>query len=212
MMNEENINPFLTTLKSQLGKEYTDLYTQPPVGYFENLDKTILNKLYDDPQQELANYPLLASVTKEMPYKKEMSSFDLEKVAFFHGIDTPYKTPEHYFEKFENSVLKTINSKPKAKTILLKSKWYQIAAAAILVAFISINIYQNENNSEILITQHDDSISVMKNIGNNELDSFIDDSDPLISHVATANIDKTDFFKDINTQDLKKFLTETGDN
>lgn len=153
-----------------------------PEGYFENLAASVLAKVKTGeavtPEAELSGLsPLLAGISKEMPYsvpsfyfianlqappasRTEAATPLLSAV----GKELPYAVPANYFDDLPGLMLGQVNE-PKTKVVpLFRRRWMQTAAAAMVAGSLivgGLQIFKNKPAQDKAATTTVDTASTL---------------------------------------------------
>ncbi len=197
MSKRQEISTELQQLNSTLSVGVPSLYAVPS-GYFEGLAASVLQKIkIQEELQELS--PLVAGVSKEMPYSvpqfyfdenidilpalisEDEQSFVLDAI----GKEMPYDVPVGYFGGVENGVLDKIST-PSAKVVPIGRRWMKMAVAAAITGIIAFSGYNylfnntteltannTENVSQTAALQKEPVVADLKKVTEKELDAFI---------------------------------------
>ena len=72
------------------------------------------------------------------------------------GNETPYKTPDNYFDNFPGKIMNRINSRKRAKRIITVAKPYLAVVSIFVIIFLAWNfvitefVYERQKNQEIV--------------------------------------------------------------
>lgn len=171
MNNRDAISNELKSLPSSLPLTNSPSFFVPE-GYFEGLAGSILAKVKrletSGAQTELTELsPLLAGLSKAMPYGVPSSYFDdnLQNVSAIGaeevspvlagiGKGLPYRVPATYFDDLPLQLLAKVNE-PKAKVVpLFRRTWGRVAAAAVIAGGLLIGGAQVFTNKSVNDTAH----------------------------------------------------------
>lgn len=123
--------------------------------------------------------------------------------------ESGFKTPDTYFDTLENSILDKVTQKKEVKVISLKDrllKFIPIAAAASVVLFISINLFNN-NTTETVNFDNLAQIDIENWIVENATELIIDD----FAMILDAEImNEDDFaFTDLKNDAIEDYIINT---
>lgn len=236
MSNWITIQEELKALNTELLLEKGAEVYSVPKGYFENFAALVLKRIKVEQAasafEELEVLsPLLASLSKEMPYSvpngyffkntKELDQLigDETLPEILQGLKTMlYTLPVSYFDNLPEQILKKANPE-QAKIISINSsrRWMHYAAAAVITGAIAISsIFYFGNNQSVDPTSqsHEWVAKKLKNVPDKELDEFINTTGVNTTALAkSATSEKTEvrkLIKDIPDSELDKFLDEVG--
>lgn len=104
-----------------------------------------------------------------------MNSFNLEN---HPKINSGFKTPEHYFENFSESVLAKVSleEKPVVSLFQRRKNWF-LAAAAVLVLGIMIPFLNKPSDSQNIDDATIETYLAQSNISQYELVNMLDNED-----------------------------------
>jgi hypothetical protein len=120
-----------------------------------------------------------------------MKEFKLENRS---KIETGFKTPDHYFENFSESILlKTSKNEPKVVPLFQKRKTIFIMVAAILVIALMIPIVNTPSkiSEEIDTATLENYLSYQSNINQYDLINVLESEDIYSMTTPTALEDET---------------------
>jgi hypothetical protein len=188
---------FLSPLLNSISKEMP--YSLPAGFFNEQEEKTLqLIKGVDNDltvEEELSSIsPLLNSLKKEMPYSVPAGYFD--------GIDSSIATQGHKTTK--------VVSMPS-------QRWFRYAAAAIVIGFVAIGgffLFNKKDNIDPKTQSAEWVNKNMKKVSTDEIDNFVELSEPLVAKVEVKNDAKDkkevqELIKDIPDKDIQNFLDDT---
>jgi hypothetical protein len=214
-----------------------------PAGYFDNLADQVLNRIKALESSETDELPaILSGISRTMPNAVPAGYFDGVAASAIESIknesetpeeelatlspllgglkkDMPYSIPEGYFEGLTKTV--TIEAeKPQAKVISItgtRKKWLRYAAAAVITGFVAITGFLLINKNGKGSTQDTASVvkGVIKNVGTEEVDRFVQTIDEQSETIAQVQLDTRkaneikELIKDIPEKDIQQFLDET---
>lgn len=125
-------------------------------------------------------------------------------------INPGFKAPEGYFDDFPEKILTEINKEPKVISIFARRKTWIYAAAAILVASLSIPFYFNLNKSanDLDTASIENYISYQSDVSQYDLVNLLDSKDIDNMNVDLKIEDKT--IEDVltNSSNLENYLTD----
>lgn len=231
----------LSELNSSLGATVGQNTYQVPAGYFDNLAENVLVKIKaleaTTAREELMHLsPLLAGLSKEMPYSIPQGYFEqltvpvnaqtaAEELATISPLlsglkkENLYSVPEGYFESLSSAPYSAA-IKPQAKVVSITSRrWFRIAAAAVVAGVIVtagfVFINGNSNKSEKALAKFEKKLQKdLEKTSNQELNEFLEltDGDIESTEQITAGTDNDikELLKDIPESELKEFLEETS--
>lgn len=205
MTDQNNIQDELRDLNSGLPGNNSPTPFSVPDGYFDGLAASILAKVKGQSAtaaEELNELsPLLASLSKQMPYKLPAGYFEdnlLALPAFMQesespvlaavGKELPYTVPQGYFDQLPQQVLAAV-SQPKGNVVpLFKRTWMRAAVAAVMGGVIFLSGYQYFNSGGDRQTAEQQPVDTSKNwMAKNE-------------HPVVKDIEKA------STRDLEEFI------
>ena len=136
-----------------------------------------------------------------------MKNFDIENN---EKISTGFKTPEHYFEQFEDKMMQEISaknpSKNEVKAVSLfyrKQVWISSIAALFLLA-IAIPVYFNmAKESNLDTTTIENYLAEQQSVGTTELTKHLTDEDISELENALTNDNVTD-------ETIENYLSESA--
>lgn len=229
MKSSYTIQDELRELNSTLPFEKTQPYSVPD-GYFDNLATAVLTKIKtQEASEELSELsPLLASIPRRTPFTVPDNYFqqNTRKLSGIVAEDTvpdilattdkkmPYQVPEGYFDTLPQQILAKVN-RPKAKVIsLTRSRFMRYAAAAIItgaIALGSITYFNKKNTVDLTRQPHEWIAKKLKNVSNQDLEEFIETTEPLTSQHTlakngTSGKEVRKLLQDIPTSELDAFL------
>lgn len=128
-----------------------------------------------------------------------MKEFDLHT----NKIKSGFKTPDNYFEKFENELMEkvSIEAQPKVVSLFYKKQIWISAIAAVFVAMLAIPFYFNSANKTIETTTLESYLAtefstyeLIDNLSEDQLleleDEFVVTDDAMESYLLeTQNLD-----------------------
>lgn len=203
MTEGDNIPDILTSLK-QSKVPFTT-----PEGYFNSLNQTIVSKIEEaEKQNELNQFPNLLSANKEMPYSIPEQYFTSNWVLSTFANKTPYQVPDDYFSSFNQKVLDKRNAKIKRSVEF--SKWYQVAVAAAIIAFVLLTAIKFSSNISQKANSFSNTDIAMQKISSDALASFVDLDGIATLGNSAKSIDENQLFKNVSKEELEDFLNETG--
>jgi hypothetical protein len=220
----------------------------PPADYFEGFAEKMLKRVKAETSnsvdEELAGLsPLLSTIKREMPFSVPQNYFDelsgqvLQSAKAIDFVNDErenlsvllkslkdknvYSTPPGYFENFAAGVLSKIKNEPKnAKVISIGSRkaWLRVAAAAIVVGFIStVGYYTFTKNVQTV----SDPIAALSKVSDDEMNSYLQNQySPIYDSVITNsnsplaiidlsnNDDSDDLLGNIPDDELKQYINE----
>lgn len=239
MITANTIQDELRSLNSELPLHNAPVFTVPE-GYFEQLSSTILAKVKQEVTvagelNELS--PLLAGISKEMPYSVPFSFFEnmpLRSQALVEDQDSlilasigkklPYTVPQDYFDHLPVELLAKA-SKPTAKVVPLFARtWMRVAAAAVIgvaLFLTGIRYLNNEVGDEVAVNPADSTKTLvakvepaveqeMKKVSTEELEEFIENVQvtPVSKSSAAAGQDEVKaLLKDVSDKEMESFLS-----
>lgn len=177
MEERDNIPSILMKVKNP---QLSEPPYRVPTHYFENLEKTLLDKIKEEEEieNELKTYPLLKSVSRAMPYA----------------------VPDGYFGK--------IKGQPDRRTTVIRLRRWWVAAAVITAFMIITAVFKfSRKHNELVAASSSDT--AIQYVSVDELTSFIDaDIDNMLNSedISEGNT----LFKNISNQELLNFLNETS--
>lgn len=204
MTRNTNILNELTELNSSLVNVSTQNAYMVPVGYFDGLAVTVLNRIKAMNAENVAeelNYlsPILSNISKQTPYTVPAGYFDslaetaLQSVRENSNYQTakeeietlspllsglkkqmPYSVPQGYFENIAEK-----SEKQKTRVISITSrKWFRYSAAAIVVGIVAISgllIFGNKKTAaEKILVKVEKDVKKMDDQQKNNLADFLD--------------------------------------
>ncbi len=242
MTQREDILSELSELQSSIGAAGHPGY-QVPEGYFDGFAADLMNRIRAieaaNPGEELETLsPLLKSIPKKTPYTVPDDYFTSlsENLIKAGGVEsdttgeetispvlrglkhkTTYTVTAGYFEDLPARILQSVkHSDREAKVVSINSnrKWLRYAAAAVVIAFVSLmglfmfdkNQVDPETKSFVWVEKN------LKKVSTNDISRFVE--------LATsekpdlANTDNRDDIKnllqDVSDKEIQDFLTETA--
>lgn len=237
MAQRNNILDELQELKSSLANTSVVNPYQVPHGYFEGIVAAVLSRIKameaDSAGEELSHLSeLLSGVSKTMPftlpdgYFEELGagsinqSLNLEDelkdapVLRSVGKVMPYEVPAGYFDKLAERSNRT--HKQTAKIISLSSKWVRYAAAAVIIAAISVTSFligsRNSDPKWALENLENKITKEIKKTSDQELSEFLkytEGEQSLALNQPKAEVKA--LLKDVAANDLQSFLDEIAD-
>jgi hypothetical protein len=238
MLSRDNILTELKELQSSLsGFSLINTY-QVPAGYFDGFAARMLNivKAMDamDAREELSLLsPVVNEIDRSMPFAIPANYFDGLEKKLMEGVlaseseeetetlspllnglkkNNPYTVPDNYFEGLVN-IAKNNEPRKQAKVIsIVAKKWYRVAAAAVVISFITVGAF--------LFTRKDTISPVdksyawveksLKQVSTDDLDQFIDMSDeksPVIASV-TPGKEAKELVNNLSDEQIQHFLDD----
>ena len=201
-----------------------------PAGFFETFSDQVLARINSPLSNEgLKNSPytipenyfngleerLMQAVRNGADY--QTAKEELETISpFLNGLkkETPYSVPQGYFENLNVEI-----NKPKTKVIsITHRRWFQYAAAAVVVGIISMSVFLFQGKKSSIDPNKNPDEWVAKNVkkvNTDQLDEFIKLADEEATKNSIANkIDKPEeikeLMKDVSDKEMQDFLKETS--
>lgn len=210
MNDENNIFIHLKTLSGQ--ENETGWPYSVSFDYFHLFAQKLPDRISDD-----ANLPdILLNASKTVPYSLPDNCFV--------GTEnkTAYTVPHNYFDEINCKIAAKIPAESKTSVRKIQKKWWQMAAAAIIIGIItlasfqifSLNQSEKRDNAAVNFAQQK-----IQSIETDQLAGFLGTSDSIFSSQTVTSstkspansVDLNQLLKKISDKDLKKFLDETGD-
>jgi len=211
---------------------------QAPVEYFEGFASRMLNmvKAMDavDASEELSLLSAVVNgIDRKMPFAVPANYFNGLENRIMEGVlaseseekletlspllnglkkNNPYTVPDNYFEGLVN-IAKNIEPRKEAKIISIGArKWFQYAAAAVVISFIAVGAFLFSRKDTI--NPVDKSYAwvekSLKQVSTNDLDQFIDMSDerlPVIASV-TPGKEAKELVNNLSDEQIQHFLDD----
>lgn len=204
-----------------------------PEGYFENFAASVLMRLkqedaVDSAADELASLsPLLAGLSKKMPYDLPSNYFTtlsddvpaliqedgLPAILAEHSKTNPYDVPMGYFDSLSTQILSKVAPKQAKVVSFNRTRWMRVAAAALVAGVIAISglVYYN-SRSKINPSSSPEAwiASKLKNISNQDLDSFIGSTDATSTEqlAKTNSAEVSQMLTDVSVNEIDAFLAQ----
>ena len=245
MTHRANILQELNELGSSLANAgFQDVY-RVPGGYFDTLAGLVLNRIKaleaENVSEELSYLsPLVASVSKKMPYSVPADFFNLREEQIMkivknenNGLtaaaelkelspllsslkkEMPYSIPAGYFDNVGNTV-NAETARPAKVVSMTSQKWFRYAAAAVVIGFVAIGgffLFGRKDNVDPKTQSAEWVKKNLKKVSTDEIDSFVQLTTPIIASVETKDkIEVKELIKDISDKDIEQFLDETQAN
>lgn len=172
---------------------------QVPEGYFDTFSANMLQQIkalpdHQNSQEEIeALSPLLSSL-KNRPV---------------------FSVPEHYFETL-NPAIPAQEAAPAKVVSISRRKWFSLAAAAVVIGFISIIGFKMLNKQPDAIKDPAGWVKakVINKVDSATVDNFValakETTAAETENTATAHADVKELIKDIPQNEINKFLDETN--
>lgn len=242
MTNKETILNELNSLESSLANYPIQNTYSVPEGYFEGLAAEVLNRIKamqtSDAKEELALLsPLLSSVPKINPYRVPDNYFENLSNALHYATDetvssqtsdeeieslspllsdlknrTTYAVPAGYFDS-----LYAKTEKKKAKVVAFgQSKWYRLAAAAIVIGIVTIGGIFYFNPAQVDPNKNPDkwiSKNVSKKVSEEKIDEFValSEENDIKNNDESESIqvaEVKELLKDVSDKEIEDFLND----
>ena len=235
MKNTNYILEELNIISPLISKiEKKDTYSVP-LAYFEDLPEKIFNRITMDKQR--AGFPgTSASFSIPENYFKNLPELILHRLGLESGehndvyielqeiaplLNTISKqpvlrTPPNYFEKIIIDT-KQSTSKGKVKSMSKNVQFAKIAAAAVIIPFIAIGIYNiTTNEFKGVRSNNSNARNAVKNLSREEIISFLKNENHSQDGKSTSpNTVKNNrikrSLKQISDKEIQEFLKETGE-
>lgn len=221
MNTGNNIQDELNELNSGLNPNSSKTPYSIPEGYFEGLAASVLAKVKGEApvsaSEEIGQLsPLLAGISRKLPFSlpedyfqtniEGLKAFTSESeeslILSFIDKEMPYEVPAGYFANVPEQVLEKVSDHGTKVIPLMRRKWMQLAAAAIVTGAIAISGLVYFNNRSGNITS--DPVTAVKKASTEELNEFIKSS---VVNVNGDNVPATAK----NTTETKKIFTDVSD-
>jgi hypothetical protein len=178
--------------------------------------------------------PFLGSISKKLPYSVPGGYFDelaeqlTASVQFREGYQTadeelfalspvlsgigkqnPYSVPQGYFDGLESNIKLNNRARASAKVVsMVNRKWIRIAAAAVIIGFITLTGIQFLNNNS-RSSSHPYGAIDSNGVSTADINSFIqivDEGSGQNSMAISVKTDIKDLMKDVSDKDIQDFL------
>jgi hypothetical protein len=233
MSSRKYIHDELRELNSTLPSHVKEPVFSVPEGYFENFAASVLMRLkqeeaVDSAADELASLsPLLAGLSKKMPYDLPENYFttlsndvpaliqddELPAILAGHQKTTPYEVPMGYFDNLPEQVLSKVAPKQAKVVSFNRTRWMRVAAAAIVAGVMAISglvYYSSSSNTNPTSSPEAWIANQLKNISNQDLDSFIESTDATSTEqmASTNSGEVSQMLNDVSVKEIDAFLAQ----
>jgi hypothetical protein len=202
-----------------------------PPGYFENFPAALLAKVQetaapDVPEELVGLSPLLAGISKQMPYSVPPDYFKEALAPRTSGEEDvvpgwgagarnmPYSIPAGYFDDFADGILQQV-APPKAKVVsMFGRRWMQYAAAAVLAGVLVLSGIWYQNNKMLGPDAASDEwvAKKLQNVSNQELEAFIMSTEitgtETVRQAGNSKTEVRKMLKDVPSSELDAFLSQ----
>ena len=227
MTRNTNILNELNELNSSLVNVSTQNVYMVPVGYFDGLAVTVLNRIKTinatNAVEELGYLsPTLSNISKQTPYTVPVGYFDslaetaLQSVRESSNYQTaqeeletlspllsslkkemPYSIPQGYFENIAEKP-----AKPDLKVVSITHRsWFKYAAAAVVVGIIALSgilIFGNNATGEKSLAKFEKKLNKeIKKMSDSELKDFIEYTDAGLNGEEKVSTNPSDEIKEL---------------
>lgn len=228
MSNRKDIQDELKGMDAHFSSENNNGPYSVPQGYFEGLASSILSRVKEvntspSAREELMELsPLLAGISKEMPYSippdyffRSMNSLPAvvgmevpSPVLSAIGKTMPYSVPDGYFDQLPERILSSLPGHRTRVIPMMARKWMRIAVAALIGGIICTSGYFYFANNHTHSSPGASVVATLKSVPTKELDEFLKTID---ANTASAN-QTAQNSPSQSGKDVKKMLQDVPEN
>ncbi|WP_157580333.1 hypothetical protein [Segetibacter koreensis] len=234
MKNENNIVEELKTISPLIMNiNRNGPYSVPP-SYFNNLSINILKRIHKERAYfgSVTPYSIPANYFNDLPQiilknalseaKKVDDVFaELENISPL--LNTISKKPVHtipanFFDKIQSPVLDSQKQEVKVVVLKKRSRFFRIAAAAVIIPFLAIGLYTLTGRDFLLVRGNNSNAkNKVKSLSKEEIinylknNSLIENASSTSQNTSINNTEIKSSLKRISDKEIKQFLKETGE-
>lgn len=225
MNSREAILNELKELNSSLLPDLGGTSMYVPEGYFSTLPERILARVNGANEELTVLSPLLAGISKQMPYsvpegyfsqqehRLDKTEFSLEAIPDRQRMN-PYTVPAGYFEQLPERVMGKLAT-PKAKVVTMAPRrWMKMAVAAVLAGVIALSgyLYFEQKNAVTPVQSEAWVQKKLKGESDRDIEEFIKTTAPVqadnLAEAANSTTEVRHLLKDVSQKEIEAFLDE----